>query len=201
MNSYQILRKIHKVGHPISGTVVGYKQPLNIHGMLVGANVILETSSKYKTILGFDDLFDEQTAFDERLFPPLGKEIETVILNHSDDTLYVSARPHLLSKGSMESYQQYYAYIDTLKEGQIVNGVVEKVMPFGLFVNIGSPFIGLIDIGHIDFNRGKQLSYDQSDWPKKGDSINCVVAYYRFGDKQIGLGWVPLGNRKKYNRD
>ena len=64
-------------------------------------------------------------------------------------------------------------------------------MPFGLFIDIGSPFIGLIDIGHSNFNRGKKLSHNNSGWPKEGDSIKCVIAYYRFNDRQIGLGWTP----------
>ena len=30
-------------------------------------------------------------------------------------------------------------------------------MPFGLFVDIGAKFIGLIDIGHSSFNKGKNF--------------------------------------------
>ena len=59
MDSYQILKTIHKVGHPINGTVIGYEQPINNNGMLVGAKVLLETSSDYKVVLPFENIFDK----------------------------------------------------------------------------------------------------------------------------------------------
>lgn len=191
MNSYQVLKSIHKVGHPLTGTVIGYEQPISHHGMLIGGRVILETSSKYKVVLPYDYLFDEKKEFDKMLLPEIGIQIETVIKNHVDDTLFVSSKPSDLEQTEIQEFRKFYEFIENNKEGKGVKGIVKKVMSFGLFVDIGSPFIGLIDIGHSSFNQGKKLSYDNSEWPIENEAIECVIAYYRFYNRQIGLGWTP----------
>jgi ribosomal protein S1 len=191
MDSYQILKSIHKVGHTIVGIVNGYNEPIKRNGILIGGQVILKTKSEYQVLLPYDYLFDEKKEFNEELLPKIGSRIETVIKNHVDNSLYVSARPKDLEQSTIQEYKKFYDYIENNKEGQIVVGIVKKVMPFGLFVDLGSEFTGLIDIGHSDFNNGKKLPYDNSKWPKEGDTVRCVIAYYRFHNKQIGLGWIP----------
>lgn len=191
MDSYQILKSIHKIGHPLVGKVIGYEEPINHQGMLIGGKVILDSDSKYKVRLPYECLFDEQKDFDITLLPKPGAQIKTVIKNHVDDTLYVSAKPTDLNQQRIQEYKEFYKFIEENKEGQKVKGIVKKVMPFGLFVDFQSPFLGLIDIGHSSFNGGKKLPYDNSQWPKEGDAIQCIITYYRFDNKQIGLGWVP----------
>lgn len=192
MESYQILKSIHKVGHSLTGKVIGYKEPIEYNGTCIGGEVILESNSEFNIILPFDSLFDDMKDFDKSLLPEIGYPIKVVIKNYVDGILYVSSRPSDLDEKEIQNYTHFYDFIEKNIEGKNIDGIVKKVMPFGIFVDIGSEFIGLIDIGHSSFNLGKKLPDDLSKWPKKGDKINCVIAYYRFNNKQIGLGWAPL---------
>jgi hypothetical protein len=195
MDSYQILKSIHKVGHPLKGKVIGYNEPTEHDGIPFGGQVILKTNSKYQTLLPFECLFDEEKDFNKQLLPQIGSEIETVVRNHVEDTLYVSARPKDLHPTTIKEYQQYYPFIEENQEGKIVEGIVTKSTPFGLFVDIGSQFMGLIDVGHSNFNRGEKLLDEQTNWPEEGDSIKCIIAYFRFDARQVGLGWNPDGTK------
>lgn len=183
MDSYQILKTIHKIGHPVTGTVIGYNQALR--------QVVLETSSDYKVVLPFDYIFDEDKKFEEGLIPKIGDEIMTVVRNHVEDTLYVSSRPKDLDPVQIQEFKDFYEFTKKNIEGGEINGIVKKVMPFGLFIDIDSQFFGLIDIGHSSFNKGEKLPCNYSEWPKEGDEIKCIIGYFRFHDRQIGLGWIP----------
>lgn len=174
------------------GKVIGHKPPsTEINGQPFGAKVFLRTKSYQEAILPYEFLFDEWDIYDARLLPDIGQQIETVIFNYVEGKLILSSKPKDLKRETIQEYREFYEFVDKGNEGQKIIGTIKKVMPFGLFVDIGIPFIGLIDFGHIQFNRGKQLPYDYSKWPKEGDNIQCVISYYRFQNKQIGLGWAP----------
>lgn len=189
MDSYQVLKSIHKVGHILVGKVTEHEDLTDENGTLIGGEITLETTSKYKVVLPYHSIFDTNEDFDKTRLPKPGSQVKTVIKNHVDNILYVSLKPGDLEQ--ITEYRNFYDFVEKNDEGQIVEGTVKKVVSFGLFVDIGSPFIGLIDIGHSSFNSGKRLSSDSSKWPKEGDSIKCIIAYYRFANKQIGLGWNP----------
>jgi len=152
MDSYQVLKSIHKVGHPLFGKVIGYTKPIYHQGRVIGGHVILKTSTEYTVVLPYGDLFDEDKSFDKTLLPELGRQIKTVTKNHVDDILYVSSRPSDLAQKEIQKYREFYDFIEKHKEGQCVEGIVKRRMPFGLFIDIGVEFIGLIDIGHSSFN-------------------------------------------------
>ena len=120
MDSYQVLKSIHKVGHPIEGNVIGYNEPIEHNGILIGGQVILKTISEYQVLLPYDYLFDEKKNFSEEFLPKIGSEIETVIKNHVDNTLYVSSRPKDLEQSRIREYQEFYDFIEKNKEGQNV---------------------------------------------------------------------------------
>lgn len=128
------------------------------------------------------------------MIPSIGSKIETVVSNFVDGTLYLSAKPHDLKSSTVQEWRDFYTHISALAVGHEITGIVEKKTSFGLFVNIGSPYVGLIDIGHLSFNRGHELPLDYDAWPKAGDNICCIIAYFRFHGRQIGLGWLPNGN-------
>ena len=190
MNAYEVLRDVHQVGSPLLGTVTGRTDIDMVHGFL-GGHVTLATSSEYRAILPYQDLADDPSQFTPDLIPPIGSEIATVVFNFVDGMLYLSAKPKDLKPSTIELWRVFYAYVHTLKVGCEIIGVVEKAVPFGLFVNIGSPYIGLIDVGHTSINGGKALPFDQLAWPKLGDRIRCTIGYIRFHNRQIGLGWSP----------
>ncbi|OJJ15377.1 hypothetical protein BKI52_38840 [marine bacterium AO1-C] len=191
MDSYHILKSIHKVGHPMTGTVIGYEPSVNDLGIGIGGKVLLETNADYEVVIPYHYLFDKENNFDEVHLPEIGAKIKTVIKNHVDNTLYVSSRPSDLEQTEIDKFKSFYRFAEENEEGKRVTGVVKKAMPFGLFVDIGSSFIGLIDIGHTSFSRGEKLPYKNSDWPKENELVNCVIGYYRFHERQIGLGWIP----------
>ncbi|QHT70965.1 S1 RNA-binding domain-containing protein [Rhodocytophaga rosea] len=126
--------------------------------------------------------------FKEELLPERGSIIKTVIKNHIDDTLCLSVDQEDLKL--VEEYQAFYQVIKTLKEGTITSGVVKAIVPFGIFVDLGYPYQGVVDIGHTDFNGGDRLPIDFIEKLKAGDTIQCIISYFRFDDRQIGLRWL-----------
>ena len=190
MNAYEVLRDIHPIGSPLVGTVTGRTEIEMTHGS-PGGHVTLDTSSEFRAILPYDHLTDDHSRFEPELIPNLGSQIATVVFNYVDGTLYLSAKPSDLKSSTIEEWRGFYAYVHTLSIGREISGVVQKAMPFGLFVDICSPYIGLIDIGHSSFNGGHPLPIDHMRWPHVGQSIRCIIGYIRFHNRQIGLGWIP----------
>jgi S1 RNA binding domain len=189
MNQYEILKNIHKVGHRILGVVIGYEK-FEYQG-LVTYHVEVETHSKYKAILVYNN-FEYDWLLTDDIIPEKGTTVEMVVRNFVDDILYLSAKPSGLEETEIQLYKDFYEVVETIKEGTVIEGKISKVVPFGLFVELENcPFIGLIDIGHSDFNRGKKLPINFSSWAKEGNNIKCIVSYFRFYNKQIGLGWLP----------
>lgn len=191
MDSWHIIRHVHHIGSPISGIVKAHDELTSGSYGVPNGNLVVETEFPYRGILPYEHLVDEMPHFSADLIPNVGDTIKAVVFNFNDDTLYLSAKPSDLKVTTIEKWQEYYDYIDTLTVGSTITGIVEKVEPYGIFVNIGSPFIGLIDIGHFQFNGGVRLPRNQTGWPKEGDKIQCNVGYFRLHNQQIGLGWLP----------
>ncbi len=182
MNSYNILKNIHKVGHLISGVVLGYEKYDDFG--LVLHRIRLQTYSEFKCIATFYET--EKEKLSEKQIPQIGSIINAVIKNHVDDTLYVSINSSDLQK--VEEYQRFYEFINNHKEGEILLGTVKKVVPFGIFIDLGYPYIGLIDGGHCD--NFKKLPQNFVEKIHEGDKIKCVIEYFRFKNKQIGLSYL-----------
>ncbi len=186
MNSYEILHYIHKVGHLISCKVMGYKK--YEHNGFVSYHIEVKTDSMYRSIITMQDVEEDK-------LPLVGADIEAVIMNHVDDTLYLSIEPKEFEK--IERFQNFYKCIEQISVGDIRIGIVVEVMRFGVFVDLGLPFEGLIDLGHISFNQGQPLPYDFERTIQKGDEIKCIISYFRFWNAQIGLGYLEhISNAK-----
>ena len=157
MNAYEILPNVHRIGSVINGTVVDRTDISVIHGLPGGHLTVESGDSDYRAVLPYMRLTDDQSAFSPDVIPAIGQAIKAAVFNFVGDTLYLSAKPRDLTNEAISSWRQFYRYIDTITIGDTTSGVVVESMPFGLFVDIGSPYLGLIDIGHISFNRGVQL--------------------------------------------
>lgn len=179
IDSWEILRYVHKIGSPIKGTVIGFDE--------YGA-ALLETKTGYQSRLPIN--FIEESLLTPKCIPHIGQEINTVVLNCVDGVLYLSAKPNHTSSESIQKWQAYYDFIETLEIGRDTIGTVSSVKPFGIFVDIGAPYIGLIDVGHSSFSGADRLPYDMSIWPVKGEDIICRISYLRLHGRQIGLGWI-----------
>ena len=169
MDSDQVKKTVYKIGHPLTGTVVGYEQPLNYNGLLYGAKVLLKTSSDYKIVLPFEYLFDEIKDFDASLFPELGRQMELVVMNHINDTLYVSSKPSSLEPEEIQKHKDFYEFMENNKEGSLISGIVTKATHFGLFVDLEAPGIGLVNIVNSKLHGGTKLPFNNSEWPKEGE--------------------------------
>jgi hypothetical protein len=159
----------------------------------VECHIEVDTGSGFRAILPYSnliDLFDYKT-IQEELIPTPGTRINAIVKNFVDDILYLSTKSQDLAEESIASFMDFYQLVDKFKIGSILEGTVEKVMNFGIFVNLATPFPGLIDIGHTPFNGGSKLPRDTTKWPKEGEPIKCLLSYFRFHDKQMGLGWFP----------
>jgi ribosomal protein S1 len=187
MDAYEVLLKVHRIGSRISGTVIARDEPDDA----LGGHATLKTETAYPALLPYSHLADEPSSFSSKIVPELGAKVHAVVFNFVDGTLYLSARPNDLSEKTIRKWRQYYEYIGSLAIGSKIIGRVEHSAPFGLFVNIGGPFTGLIDIGHVRFSGGVQLPRDRSDWAGEGDEIHCNIGYFRLHNQQIGLGWLP----------
>ena len=190
MDSWEVLRNIHRIVSPMRGTVISHYIVGLSHGEPSG-HVTLKTDSLYPALLPLSHLVADGDRLSPIVIPKIGDQIDTVVFNFVDDSLYVSARANDLTESTIRRWQLYYDYIDTLTVGSTIVGVVEQKCQFGIFVNIGGPFPGLIDIGHSQFNGGIRLPKDEAHWPEEGDQIRCCVGYFRLHDQQIGLGWLP----------
>ncbi len=176
MDSWEVVRFIHKIGSPLKAIVTGFDD----YG-----RVLLETGTDYKSVLAYG--FEDSRA--QHLYQ-IGEELDTVVYNCVDGILYLSSRPIDTSRQSIEEWKVFYDFIDTLELGTIVRGIVTASRAFGIFVDIGAPYIGLIDVGHDRFNGGDRLPDDMSIWPSAGGGIDCRVSYFRLHNRQIGLGWI-----------
>ena len=194
MHQQDILRYVHHVGSPVTGSVIDRTEVTMSHGSPCG-HLTLRTASAYPAILSYDRLTDDRASCSPDLIPQIGDTLTAVVFNFVDDTLILTATPRDLAPASIAAWRQFYAYVDTLTVGEHITGVVTQVMPFGLFVNIGAPYRGLIDYGHTvmaaALNRGHALPHDYAAWPTVGDTIQCIIGYIRFRNQQIGLLWNP----------
>ena len=156
-----------------------------------GGLIHLKTASEYPAVLSYYSMNDDPTEFDVSKLPAIGDELNTVVFNFVDGKLYLTAQPCELADARIEQWRRYYEFIDTISIGDEVTGIVKRMEPFGLFVDIGSEFIGLIDVGHAQMVSTSRLPYEQSDWPLVGTRIQCKIEYLRLHNQQIGLGWLP----------
>ena len=188
MTDWEILRYVHQIGSPMKGTVVAREDVEVRHGIPVG-NLTLNTSSPYRALLPAIHLVDDLSAFSPDVIPSMGQEIEAVVFNFVDGILYLSAKPSDLAEESIKAWRDFYEYIDTLEIGAVVEGIVTRSAPFGLFVDLGGPYVGLVDIVQTDLDGGVPLPRDYSTWPKEGEAITCRVRYVRLHGMQLGLSW------------
>lgn len=78
--------------------------------------------------------------------------------------------------------------IETLKEGQVVRGKVEKVEPFGAFVDIGGGVTGLLHVSNLSHTRVE----DPNTVLTAGQDVEVQILEIKNGGKRIGLGMKQL---------
>lgn len=190
MDKYFELQSKYKLGTTIRGIVI-HCDEIDPNKKYLNGSIILNCESNVKGYLPYDYLLDDIADFNNNEIPEIGTELNLTVINWRDDGLTLSNKTNDRTQEATK-FDEFYKLIESefpLNEEK--TGTVKEVKPFGIFVDFGYKYFGLIDIGHIKWNEGIQLPYDMKDWPKAGEKINCKISYYRFWDRQIGLGWIP----------
>lgn len=104
-------------------------------------------------IRGFIPASQLSVAYVEDLDAWVGKEVEAIVITASknDRKLVLSAKEVELEYADSERARQ----ISKLLRGSVTTGTVEKIMPYGAFVNIGGGLSGLLHISQISEKRIK----------------------------------------------
>jgi small subunit ribosomal protein S1 len=89
--------------------------------------------------------------------------------------------------------------VGSMTPGQVVQGKVSRVEPFGAFVDIGGGVEGLLHVSNISRKRVENAT----EAVKKGDVVRVMILDIKEGGKRIGLGmkqleadpWDEIGSR------
>jgi small subunit ribosomal protein S1 len=81
----------------------------------------------------------------------LGRDIRVRIIeaNMETDKLVLSAREILREESAAAKKAQRDLAVSKIKEGSVVEGTVESIMPYGAFINLGDNVSGLVHISQI----------------------------------------------------
>lgn len=99
----------------------------------------------------------------------VGKELDVIVydVNRDDKKLVLSAKEVLRDRAASDKASR----IGRLQTGIITTGKVEKLMPFGAFVNIGEDLSGLVHISQIC---GKRIKHP-GEVLKEGDEVTVRI--------------------------
>lgn len=111
----------------------------------------------------------------------IGKELSVrVITVDAEDTKLVLSAREVAREAEKEDYQRR---INNLTIGTITSGTVEKIMPFGAFVQFGNGLSGLVHISQIAEKRIKS----PSEVIKEGDSVNVKILGVKDGKVSLSI--------------
>ncbi len=114
----------------------------------------------------------------------VGKELEVRVITVDKDRkkLVLSAKDILLEKAITEKNNR----VASLAAGTILSGKVEKIMPFGAFVDLGNGLSGLVHVSQISDKRIKS----PSEVLKVGDEVKVRVRDVRDGKISLSMKTV-----------
>lgn len=80
---------------------------------------------------------------------------------------------------------------ETLSEGQVLDGVVRKIMPFGAFIDIGG-LDGLCHIADMTYDRVAPSEKNVAKFVKEGESVKVQILKLDLENDRISLGMKQL---------
>ncbi len=83
--------------------------------------------------------------------------------------------------------------ISKYKVGDIVEGTIQKVVPYGAFVRIGEGLNGLIHISELS----DKLVKDPNDIVKQGENVKVKILSISSTERHLGLSLKAVGSTKK----
>ncbi len=109
---------------------------------------------------------------------------EVVEVNRRKKRIVLSRRAILMT----EKREARERTLQTLSPGQVVRGKVEKLEPFGAFVDIGGGVTGLLHVSNISHQRVE----DPATVLQVGQDVEVQILEVKNGGKRIGLGMKQL---------
>ncbi len=111
----------------------------------------------------------------------VGREEEFAIVKFDPrDANLILSRRSILEAGQAENRD---AFVAGLEVGQTHHGVVRRVMPYGLFVDIGCGVEGLVHRSNLSWSRAQP-----AEMFKPGDTLKVQIIEYDAEKGKIGLG-------------
>lgn len=128
-------------------------------------------------------------AYVEDLEAWVGKTIDTVVITVEEEKgrLVLSAR-ELLWKREQEAKQER---LNNLQKGLVTTGIIEKIAPYGCFVNIGEGLTGLVHISQIC---GKRIQ-SPNEVVKQGEEVKVKILDVK--DGKISLSMKAVEEREE----
>jgi small subunit ribosomal protein S1 len=128
------------------------------------------------------------TCYVENLEEWVGKTIEALVITAEEEKkrLVLSARELLWEKEQEERQQR----MNQLQKGLVTSGIIEKIVPYGCFVNIGEGLTGLVHISQIC---GKRLQ-SPNEVVKLGQEVKVEILDVK--DNKISLSMKAVEDRE-----
>lgn len=119
----------------------------------------------------------------------VGKEIDAIVITASveDKRLVLSGR----EVEREQAQQKREDIISRLQTGIVTAGTVEKIMPYGAFVNIGEGLSGLVHISRISSRRIKS----PNEVLKEGDTVTVKIIEVK--DGKVSLSMTDIEAREE----
>lgn len=123
----------------------------------------------------------------------VGKEIDVVVITASkeDRKLVLSGKEVEIEKAEKEKAGK----ISKLTRGIVTTGIVEKIMPYGAFVNIGEGLSGLLHISQISEKRIKS----PNEIIKEGETVSVKIIDIK--DGKISLSMKAVQDKEEIVED
>ncbi len=111
----------------------------------------------------------------------VGRTLECRVteVNREDKKVILSAKSVLLEKAEAEKNLK----VSKVQKGTVVTGKVEKLMPFGAFVDIGDGITGLVHISQIAFKKIKS----PAEVLKEGEEVTVKVIDVKDGKLSLSM--------------
>lgn len=120
-------------------------------------------------------------AYIDDLETVVGKEIDTIIITVSseDNKLVLSGKEVEQERAEKDRNSK----INKLQKGLVTKGIVEKIVPYGAFVNLDNGLSGLLHISQISFKRLKS----PNEVLKEGEEINVKIIDIKDGKISLNM--------------
>ncbi|MFW5631745.1 MAG: 30S ribosomal protein S1 [Acetivibrio ethanolgignens] len=111
----------------------------------------------------------------------VGKTIDVIVITVDEDKkrLVLSARELLWQREQEEKQQR----LNSLQKGLVTTGVIEKIAPYGCFVNIGEGLTGLVHISQIC---GKRIQ-SPTEVVKLGEEVKVKIVDVKDGKISLSI--------------